>query len=66
MVHHIRPVLEAEEKKLDLENCESLCKTCHEKHHGRGPSREQQAWTDYMNVGKYGRNYDKNHRTFQD
>ena len=49
VVHHIRPVLEDDDKKLDLENCESLCKICHESHHGRGPSKERKAWNHYMN-----------------
>ena len=48
VVHHIRPVIEADEKKLDLENCESLCKICHESHHGRGPSEEQKEWNRYI------------------
>ena len=48
VVHHIQPISEADEKKLDLANCESLCREHHESLHGRGPTKQQQEWTQYL------------------
>jgi 5-methylcytosine-specific restriction endonuclease McrA len=35
VVHHIVPVDEAPDRRLDPSNLECLCRSCHEKHHGR-------------------------------
>lgn len=34
-VHHIMPADEYPSKAYDLDNLVSLCRDCHEKHHGR-------------------------------
>ena len=33
---------------LDLANLESLCRDCHEAHHGRSPDKQQLEWTRYL------------------
>lgn len=42
MVHHIVELLDDWDKALDMDNLESLCNPCHNKHHGyRGKSKQK-------------------------
>ena len=47
VVHH-KKAITAGGAKLSLENCESLCRFCHESLHHRGPSIEQREWGKYI------------------
>jgi 5-methylcytosine-specific restriction protein A len=58
IAHHVVPISEDPGRALDLDNLESVCRSCHSRHHASEPRKEKQeqcmqSTTVNMHAGEY-------------
>lgn len=53
VVHHIKEVNDYPDLAFDMNNCVSLCRECHERHHGRDKFKPREAQKKFWNEERW-------------